>query len=122
MNCPVCGNVREENLSFCQGCGTPYTARDKAFTTAASPNKLTKPIKTSSFFLFEILKAIPIVNLVVFLVWAFSSDVNLNKKSYARAQLIWMLVGLVISAAVTAIILFLPAVTEHIINQPLFMY
>ena len=96
MNCPVCGKEHEENLSFCPDCGSPYTARDKAFTTAASPNKLTKPLKTKTFFWLEVLKEIPIVNLIVFLVWAFSSDINLNKKNYARAQLIWYLVEIAI--------------------------
>ena len=116
MNCLVCGEARAENSSFCPGCGTPYTARDKAFTTAAAPNRLTRPVGTSSFFVYEILKAIPIVNLIVFLVWAFSSGVNLNKKSYARAQLIWMLIGFIIAVVASVLIILLTPALDYILN------
>lgn len=35
-----------------------------------------------------ILMAIPLVNLIVLLVWAFSDGTNPNKKNYARATLL----------------------------------
>ncbi|WP_110928943.1 hypothetical protein [Bacillus massiliglaciei] len=35
-----------------------------------------------------ILLVIPVVNIIMLFIWAFSGDTNLNKKNYARAQLI----------------------------------
>jgi len=38
--------------------------------------------------------AIPIANLVMSLVWAFSSTGNIHRRNFCRAYLIWMLIGI----------------------------
>ncbi len=40
---------------------------------------------------------IPLVNIVLLFVWAFSSDTNINKKNFAKAQLIFMGIGILLS-------------------------
>ncbi|WP_017811303.1 MULTISPECIES: hypothetical protein [Paenibacillus] len=44
-----------------------------------------------------LLMAIPIVNLVMLFVWAFGGNTNLSKSNYAKAALIWIVIGIVVS-------------------------
>lgn len=43
-----------------------------------------------------LLMAIPIVNIVLLFVWAFSKSENPSKSNYAKASLIWAAIGLVL--------------------------
>lgn len=40
--------------------------------------------------------AIPLVNIVMFLVWAFAGSTNINRQNYCRAALILAVIGFVI--------------------------
>jgi hypothetical protein len=48
---------------------------------------------------------IPLVGLIMLIVWAFDSSTNENKKNWAKASLIWMLIG--IGIAIVFLVLFL---------------
>jgi len=48
---------------------------------------------------------IPLVGLIMLIVWAFDSNTNPNKKNWAKASLIWMLIG--IGIAIIFLVLFL---------------
>ncbi len=102
MNCPVCNNQLKENDVFCKNCGTPLTLEQRAFSTYKE-NAVTKPLKTPDFILLFLLKCIPIVNIIVFIVWAVSAT-NLNRKSYARATIIWAVVETLIIMSVAFIL------------------
>jgi len=39
----------------------------------------------------------PIVNLVMLFVWGFGGGANPNKANFAKASLIWMLIGIVLT-------------------------
>ena len=54
-------------------------------------------MRTSEFFWMILVLAIPLVGFICSLVWAFGSNVNENRKNFCRAQLIWVLVGIVLS-------------------------
>ncbi len=43
-----------------------------------------------------LLLAIPLVNIVMLFVWAFSKGENPTKSNYAKASLIWALIGIVL--------------------------
>ncbi len=43
------------------------------------------------------LMCIPILNLILLFVWGFGSTVNLNKKNFARAALILLVIGIIFS-------------------------
>ena len=43
-----------------------------------------------------LLSAIPIVNIIMLFVWAFGSNTNPSKANWAKATLIWMLIGIVL--------------------------
>jgi len=50
----------------------------------------------SDWMLTILITFIPIANLVMLLVWAFSSETHPSKKNWAKATLIWMLIGFVL--------------------------
>ncbi len=58
--------------------------------------KRIKPLGVGSFIGMFILMAIPVVNLILLLVWAFSDSTNLNRKHYAVATLIMLVIFIVI--------------------------
>ncbi|TSA31139.1 MAG: hypothetical protein D4R65_11635 [Verrucomicrobiaceae bacterium] len=47
-----------------------------------------KPVSIGDWIVTIILLAIPVVNLIMLLVWAFGGSVHPSKKNYARATLI----------------------------------
>lgn len=46
------------------------------------------PLSVGDYVIMYLLLVIPFVNLVLLFVWAFGSDVNLNRKNFARATLL----------------------------------
>ncbi|RTE11149.1 hypothetical protein EJQ19_03620 [Paenibacillus whitsoniae] len=53
-------------------------------------------ISVKSWMLTIFLLAIPIVNIVLLFVWAFSKSENPTKSNYAKASLIWAAIGIVL--------------------------
>jgi predicted neutral ceramidase superfamily lipid hydrolase len=51
-----------------------------------------------------ILMAIPLVNLIMLFVWGFSSSENTNKKNFARASLILLVIAIVLWIVVAVFI------------------
>ncbi|MBQ2661191.1 MAG: hypothetical protein IJF80_00885 [Clostridia bacterium] len=72
--------------------------------------KKSEPLSTGKFMLLELLRRIPvlggIVALVLYLVWAFSSDTNENLKNYSRSQLIWILISLALVILLVVILVW----------------
>lgn len=64
---------------------------------------LTEPLTMGQYLLMYIILAIPLVNLVMLFIWAFGSSTNLNKKNFARASLIIMAAGIVLSIVFSSI-------------------
>ena len=50
-----------------------------------------KIISTSEWILIKLIMFIPIVNIVMLIVWAFSNKTNINKSNWAKANLIIMI-------------------------------
>lgn len=85
---------------------------DTGVQTAKAPDKVVvpkeyKPFSTPGAMGFLLLTAIPVVGFISLLVYAFGGK-NKNRKSVARAMLIWGLIFLLILAAafVVAIVIF----------------
>lgn len=62
-------------------------------------------VSTQDWVITLLITTIPIVNLVMLLIWAFSKEENPSKANWAKANLIWMLVSIIL------IILFFGSIT-----------
>lgn len=54
------------------------------------------PLSLGNYIVIMIVGAIPVVGLIMLLVWAFSGNTNINKKNWARATLIFMVIAAII--------------------------
>ncbi|MEA4833405.1 MAG: hypothetical protein VB118_12420 [Oscillospiraceae bacterium] len=54
-------------------------------------------ISVSSYLLMILVGMIPIAGLIIYLIWAFDSSTEINKKNFARAHLIIILISIGIS-------------------------
>ena len=63
-----------------------------------------EPLSVKDWFVTLFISYIPMVGTIMLLVWAFDSTTNINKKNFAKASLIWTLIG--IGLAILFLILF----------------
>ena len=84
---------------------TPKPTQTPADTGATMQDDPTlAPMKIKNWIPVFILSAIPVVNLIMLLVWSFSSRTNKSKQSFARLCLICTLI-LVVLAVIAAILM-----------------
>jgi hypothetical protein len=69
-----------------------------------APN-LDAPMSTGQFLLQELICMIPVVNLVMLLIWAFSDNTNTNRKNWSRSRLILIGIGFALSIVVLIILI-----------------
>ena len=62
----------------------------------------TRPMTVGDWFVTILILAIPLVNIIMYLYWAFSSTGNINRKNFCIASLIWVLIAI----ALTLILVF----------------
>jgi len=53
----------------------------------------TQTMSVKDWFITILILAIPLVNIVMYLYWAFAEGVNLNKRNFCRASLLWVVIG-----------------------------
>lgn len=124
--CSSCGSSMNENATFCTNCGatkpnsaqaaqvqyaapapTPYIPPvQQTYYQPVQPayqnnGQDTQPLTVGQYIGMFILMAIPVVGFILMLVWAFGSNVNINKKNYCRAALILGLIGLVLGIIIS---------------------
>ncbi|MDO3679089.1 hypothetical protein [Paenibacillus ehimensis] len=72
------------------------------------------PIMTVKDWLITMLiLIIPLVNLIMLFVWAFGGGANPNKSNYAKAALLWMVIGFVVYLIFTFLIIGLIGVSTY---------
>lgn len=54
-------------------------------------------ISTGNWFITILITAIPIIGLIMLFVWGFSDATNPNKKNWARAALIWLVIAIALN-------------------------
>lgn len=54
------------------------------------------PVTVGDWVVTLLIMFIPLVNLIMLFVWAFSDGTNVSKANWAKATLIWMLIGIVL--------------------------
>ena len=114
--CTNCGGIIEEGITVCEKCGTSTVKEQKTvqlqknvqpnyqqtnyqqqgYKQQYEVNNNNSPLTVGQYIGTILLGSIPLVGFVLFIVWAFSSDVNINKKNLCRAYLILMLAAVVI--------------------------
>ena len=52
-----------------------------------------RPLTVQEWFLTILILALPLVNLVMYFYWAFAEGINLNKRNFCRASLLWAAIG-----------------------------
>jgi len=55
-----------------------------------------KPLSVGEWMLTIFVLAIPLVNIIMYFVWALSSSGNLNRKNFCIASLLWALIIIVL--------------------------
>ncbi|MCZ4407712.1 hypothetical protein O3Q51_02750 [Cryomorphaceae bacterium 1068] len=61
------------------------------------PEKTENPQSVTDWVITLLITYIPLVNIIMLLIWAFDSETPLSKKNWAKARLIWVLIGIAIS-------------------------
>lgn len=56
-----------------------------------------RPMSTGAWFITLLVLAIPILNLIMYLIWAFGAG-NRNRVTFCRASILWALIGVAIYA------------------------
>jgi hypothetical protein len=70
----------------------------------APQQQMAPVISFKEWMLTILLLAIPIVNIIMLFVWAFGGNANPSKANYAKASLIWVVIGIVLSIIFSTII------------------
>jgi heme/copper-type cytochrome/quinol oxidase subunit 2 len=63
------------------------------------------PVTLGEWMITMLIMVIPVVNIVMLFVWAFGDGTNPSKSNWAKAQLIWMLIFVVLYALVAVLFL-----------------
>ena len=113
---PADSNLRETDAPR-SVYGTQPNPPNQPYQSANAPNQLHQPyaanpymnpappynayqddsvMSMGSWFVTILISAIPIVGIVMIFIWAFGSTGNANRRNYARAVLIWALIGIVL--------------------------
>ena len=139
--CKNCGTPLKDGVAFCTECGTPrngepvsepvktaapppppptYTPPVQSNTppvqTTAAPEPASKVVSTGAFFGLQFLFAIPVIGWLACIIMAFAPK-NKNIKHYARAMLIWLIIGLVVAVALFFLFKWIGGVLMDYINQ-----
>jgi hypothetical protein len=55
-----------------------------------------EPVSVTDWLITILLTSLPVINLIMLFVWAFGDSTHPSKSNWARASLIWMVIGIVI--------------------------
>lgn len=120
--CTSCGSPLTEGVAFCTQCGakaeaapvpapqpqsrpapapSPAPQIQPQPPVAPAPEPVSKPVSTLGFFGMMLLFALPVVGWLACILMAFLPR-NKNIRSFARATLIWLLIGLILAGVVAA--------------------
>ena len=127
--CSNCGKPLEEGQSICENCGIEAANKQSSqqqqqgenrfqqpvYNTQSSyqqPNyqqqygacDIESPMSVGQYIGTFLLGAIPIAGFILYIVWAFSSDTNINKRNYCRAVLIMSLIVIALYIVIIVII------------------
>jgi len=88
MYCVKCGKQLEDGKTFCKDCKC-----ENAGIALREPQR-DEILTVGDYIGIMLLMIIPAINIIMLLSWAFSRNVNPNRRNYARAMLIVSLIGI----------------------------
>ncbi|MBQ2885843.1 MAG: zinc ribbon domain-containing protein [Alphaproteobacteria bacterium] len=104
-------SVREEKMKVKEKSKAPAESRVKDDVASVQENVQKKAVisndsvlTTGNFISMYVLQLIPCVNIIMLFIWAFGKSSNLNKRNYARAQLIVAVIALVLIFTLYAVL------------------
>lgn len=77
---------------------------DQQFDRGGLGAQDTAPLSLGQYIIMFLISAIPIVNIIMLLIWAFSANININKKNFARASLIFMVAGIILAILFSSVL------------------
>ncbi len=122
MICSQCGKNNPDDARFCDGCGNTLQAApiNQGYAPPPPPPQYQQPqyqqsyqqpgytpavdnspLSVGQYIGMYLIQLIPVVGFILLLVWAFSADTNLNKKNWAKAMLIIMLIGIALTIVIS---------------------
>lgn len=120
MFCKKCGGKLESYASHCAFCGEPVEKYDATanYIKQENTNSNKEHMTTGKWIGFMFINCIPIVGWLIYLIllfkWAFGSTKDLTLKSYARANLIVMLIAIIFIILAVALNL---TILEELMNE-----
>ena len=106
ISCHNCGNSISSEASTCIHCNKPVSKKQEATIVNQPtpsypyPSNLNTEVQIPSvgdWLIIFLLLLIPLVNIILLLVWAFSSDTNPVKANFSKAALLWIIILMGIS-------------------------
>ncbi len=120
--CTNCGNQVPDGIKFCTSCGAAMGATPPVQPTQqpvqpvmqqpvqqpAAPQPAPvyvaqpvavcqeEPISTGGYIGIMFLMMLPLINLILLIIWACGGCKKVNKRNFARAMLVWMLIASVL--------------------------
>ena len=95
--CSYCGHETDDAAVRCVECGTDFPVESANIVE----QEQTSPLTLGEWMFILLVLAIPLVNLIMCVVWAFSRSGNVNRRNFCMALLIWTLIALVIGLTVS---------------------
>ncbi len=100
--CYQCGQDVEKEAVYCTNCGSLLKQNEKdneedGKQIASSKSGMYDPLSLGDFMFIGLIILLPVVNFVVFLIWALDKHGNLNRRNLAKAGLIYFGVGIALS-------------------------
>ncbi len=69
-------------------------------------------VRTSEWFVTLLVLSIPVIGVIMLFLWSFSDETNPNKKNWARAVLLWLLLAFIAGFLILLTGMFVsPAIT-----------
>ena len=97
MYCRNCGTNNNPNATVCSRCGASLQQRYQQYAPAPEYHP-EEHVSTGGWIGRSFLMAIPIVNIIMLFVWAFGSSKRRSLQTWARAQLLLVLICIVLIA------------------------
>jgi heme/copper-type cytochrome/quinol oxidase subunit 2 len=69
---------------------------------------LEEPVSLGEWMLTMLVMCIPLVNIIMTFVWAFSSSAKKSKSNYFKASLIWALIGIAVTIVMCVLMFMHP--------------